>query len=132
MANYLKTFSFDYGSPKFYKECKQLWLELLDKKPGDSRLLENAALFFSRSDVELAESLLLQALELEPENTILAEELDYVQAYQTNDQKRTLQNRIRYFKRIIAEAPTPKVVASFTKLLEEYEDKFEKLSRESP
>ena len=132
VAGTLQNFLFDQFSPRFYGECKQLWLEVLEKSEDDVLLLLNAARFFSNSDRALAENYLVKAVELEPGNVNCAEELDYFQAMQTKDWKRMWDNRIKWAQRQIRDASTPEQASRFIKLLNYYQQELEKLANQTP
>src|SRR5436309_9906146 len=54
--------------PEGYQQARKLWLSLIEAKRGNAYLLGNLAKFFQMSDKPLAESALLQAKALQPEN----------------------------------------------------------------
>src|SRR5712691_3798485 len=54
--------------PEGYKLARQMWLSLMEAKKGNPYLLGNLAKFFQMSDKPLAESALLQAKAMQPEN----------------------------------------------------------------
>jgi hypothetical protein len=54
--------------PEGYKQARQMWLSLMEAKRGNPYLLGNLAKFFQMSDKPLAESALLQAKAMQPEN----------------------------------------------------------------
>ncbi|MCA9805049.1 MAG: hypothetical protein KC777_23935 [Cyanobacteria bacterium HKST-UBA02] len=51
-----------------FDSAREIWLEHLNKKPGDTRLLRHAAAFFASSDPERALNLLQEGKALEPDN----------------------------------------------------------------
>ncbi|MGB7925987.1 MAG: DUF3857 domain-containing protein [Pyrinomonadaceae bacterium] len=51
-----------------FELVKTLWLEQVEKRGSDPRVLKNAAEFFSHNDMEMAEKLLLRGRSLEPDN----------------------------------------------------------------
>jgi tetratricopeptide (TPR) repeat protein len=58
----------DEVSDPVYGEAKQSWLEQVQKDPSDSKILENAANFFTLTDKSESESLLIKGYEIEPSN----------------------------------------------------------------
>jgi hypothetical protein len=66
--------------PEGYQQAKQLWLSLLESKKGNPYVLGNLAKFFQMSDKPLAESALLQAKALQPQNGEWAWRLGYLYA----------------------------------------------------
>jgi hypothetical protein len=56
------------ADPEGYKKARQLWLSQMDARKGDAALLGNLAKFFQMTDKNLAESALLQAKAIQPNN----------------------------------------------------------------
>src|SRR6266566_2733609 len=54
--------------PEGYQQARKLWLSLIETKRGNAYLLGNLAKFFQMSDKPLAETALLQAKAMQPEN----------------------------------------------------------------
>jgi len=54
--------------PEGYQQARQLWLSHMQSKKGNAAVLGNVAKFFQLSDKDLAESALLQARAVQPEN----------------------------------------------------------------
>jgi hypothetical protein len=54
--------------PEGYSQARKLWLSQIEAKKGNPYLLGNVAKFFQMSDKPLAESALLQAKAMQPEN----------------------------------------------------------------
>jgi len=63
---------------KVYLEGKKLWLEHIEKSPGNLAILGNAASFFLLRDRTLAEEFLLKARSLDPKNAEWAQELGHL------------------------------------------------------
>ena len=87
-----------------YVDCTNLWLDQLSKSQPDVLLLRNAARFIMAVDTQRAAELLIQALAIEPDNTLCTDELDYVNALQSKDATPILQNRIKWAERRAGEA----------------------------
>jgi hypothetical protein len=54
--------------PEGYQQARQMWLSLMEAKKGNAYLLGNLAKFFQMTDKPLAETALLQAKAIQPEN----------------------------------------------------------------
>jgi len=66
--------------PEGYQQARQMWLSLMESKKGNAYVLGNLAKFFQMSDKPLAESALLQAKALQPQNGEWSWRLGYLYA----------------------------------------------------
>jgi hypothetical protein len=66
------------ADPEGYKQARQLWLSQMEARKTDAAMLGNMAKFFQMTDKNLAESALLQAKAVQPQNAQWNWQLGYL------------------------------------------------------
>ncbi|TWT32511.1 hypothetical protein KOR34_42740 [Posidoniimonas corsicana] len=89
--------------PAEYALAKQLWLQQVERRPGEAAVLGNAASFFQLNDKELCEELLRRAQRLEPNNPAWSEQLARLYTLQSRgDDEQSAENARRAYTELRA------------------------------
>ena len=68
----------EYGDGQVYRQCREMWMELVEDHPEETVILNNAARFLLLNDKAISEELLKRARSLEPDDPIWSRRLAHL------------------------------------------------------